>query len=223
MTGNRLCCTSLQRGTIVMDANGTNREVLTRDGWGAQWSPNGKWIAYESQQSVNGQNCRNITLIDVATRQTQQILRGADASRYSYIYYNMEWSPDSEQICFKGAFSGGREIAIVNIADGSIRQISTMDIQPDFSWHPDGRTILMSGPLTQLGGVEVGAPYSSKGNRLYVYDVTAETLRLLPGQPMNQSSTNVAWSPDGRQIAFISRIYPTPTRWTGTAESPKVR
>ena len=37
-------------GMSVMDLDGSHVKVLSEEGWGAQWSPNGKWIAFESRK-----------------------------------------------------------------------------------------------------------------------------------------------------------------------------
>jgi Tol biopolymer transport system component len=47
-------------GIVQMDADGKNRKTLERSGWGVQYSPDGKHIAYASRS--------NITLIDPQTR-----------------------------------------------------------------------------------------------------------------------------------------------------------
>ena len=64
-----------------------------RRGWGAQWSPDGKWIAYGK--------AGNITVFDVQTRKFRQLLTGDASTRYWYIYGNPEWSHDSRSIAFK--------------------------------------------------------------------------------------------------------------------------
>lgn len=211
---NRLCCTSLLTGTVTFDNDGKDRKILTDEGWGAQWSPSGKWIAYESRHRVNGRLFKNITLLDVQSGEKRVVLKGEQAERYSWIYYNMEWSPDSREICFKGKISGGQEVCIVDIDTGSVRTITDIDMTPDFSWHPTQDLILMSGLLKTLGGATADANDSTKGHRLYLYNLKTEEFRLLPGQPMNQNNTGMAWSPDGQQIAFVGRPFSGPQRWT---------
>ncbi|WP_158520965.1 DUF1583 domain-containing protein [Fuerstiella marisgermanici] len=213
-SNDRLACTSLLTGTVLFDGNGGNRENLVEEGWGAQWSPNGKWIAYESRHRTEGRSQRNITIIDVETKQKRQLLKGRDADRFRHILYNMEWSPDSSQICFKGIVSGGQEVCIVNVADSAVRTLTTANMGPDFAWHPDGRTIMMWGVLSVLGGAEAGATHSMKGNRLYQFDLESGELKLYPGQPMNQDNSGPAWSPDGKRLAFCGKQFPGPVRWT---------
>lgn len=211
---DRLSCTSLQNGTVTFDNDGKNRKTLTDEGWGAQWSPNGKWIAYESRHRTDNTSTKNITLLDVETGEKTLVLKGEDAKRYRWIYYNMEWSPDSRQLCFKGTISGGQEVCIVSVADGAVRKLTEVDTIGDFSWHPDGSSILLAGLLKSLGGAVPDSQYSTKGNRLYRFDLRTDTMSLYPGQPMNQNNTGMAWSPDGKQIVFVGRPFPGPQRWT---------
>lgn len=198
-------------GIGVMNADGSNVELLSPDGWGAQWSPNGKWIAYETRTRVGDLISSNITLINVETKQNRTILEGDQAERYSQIFWNMEWSPDSRQICFKGKVKGaGNEMAIANV-EGSSKGFSVMtseEVAEDFSWHPDGSRILISKHSPQHAG-----------RRLFVCDPRTREITLLVSQPMDQQNVSGVWSPDGRRIVFSSTATPKAVPW----ESPKKR
>lgn len=215
--GKRIAFTSFLNGTTIMNTFGGDREMLTEEGWGAQWSPDGKWIAYESRHRTDGQTKRNITIIDVKTKQKLQILKGGDADRYQQIYENMEWSPDSTMICFRGSLGANKyHVGLASIDGSAIKVLLTADVFSDFSWHPTQPTILMSGLVSELGASNELADIPSKhrkGHRLYQYNLESGKLTLVPGQPMNQQNTGMAWSPDGGKIAFISRRFPGPVRW----------
>ncbi len=189
----------------LMDAAGENREVLTSDGWGAQFSPDGKWVAYQSYESTPTTRSTNITIIDVASKEKRVILEGDEATRYSSIYYNLEWSPDSQQICFKGrvANSSDRyEVATTSI-DGSstgFRILTKETTDTDFGWHPDGSRIL----LAKTSPKHLGGP------RLHVCDLRTGEITLLETQPLDLPNHSGTWSPDGKQIAFVSRRNPEP-------------
>ena len=183
-------------GIAILDKDGSDRTVVSPDGWGAQWSPNGKWIAYESRQSVGNTLSSNITIIDVETKEKRTVLEGDQANRYSQIFWNMEWSPDSQQICFKGKVIGeNNEVAITAVASSSkgFNVITNSEVTEDFSWHPDGTKILMG----------MHSPEHA-GHRLFVCNPETRTIKLLETQPMDQKSVSGVWSPDGRQIAFSS-------------------
>ncbi|MDA0808933.1 MAG: hypothetical protein O3B68_13125 [Planctomycetota bacterium] len=203
--GKRLAFTWVFNGQATMDLEGADRKVITPDGWGAQWSPDGKWIAYESRGRVDGRFASNVGIVDIQSRETKELLKGERASRYSQIYWNMEWSPDSQQIVFKGRLIDGTFETCITALDGSdkeFRVLTTDSVDTDFGWHPDGGSILMS---------KHSAAHS--GKRLFVYDLSTEKFSLLETQPMDQINTYGVWSPDGKQILFNSRRLPEPVLW----------
>ncbi|MBI1313204.1 DUF1583 domain-containing protein [bacterium] len=203
--GKRIAFTWALNGMATMDLNGENREVVTPDGWGAQWSPNGKWIAYESRGRVNGSYSANVTIIDLKTKEKRMLLEGEQATRYSQIYWNAAWSPDSRQFAFKGNVKSGQtEVAITSV-DGSskvFRVVSEETFDPEMAWHPDGNSLLLA---------KVSKPHG--GKRLFVYDLVASKLSLLESQPMDRMNFHGAWSPDGKRIVFTSRAEPGPIPW----------
>ena len=203
--GKRLAFTWVFNGQATMDLEGADRKVITPDGWGAQWSPDGKWIAYESRGRVDGRFASNVAIVDLKSKETKELLKGEQASRYSQIYWNMEWSPDSQQIVFKGRLIDGTFETCITSLDGSdkeFRVLTTDSVDTDFGWHPDGTSILMS---------KHSAAHS--GKRLFVYDLSAGNFSLLETQPMDQINTYGVWSPDGKQILFNSRRLPEPILW----------
>ena len=203
--GQRLALTWSLNGMSTMNLKGEDRQVVTPEGWGAQWSPNGKWIAYESRARVNGSYSANVTIIDVKTRQRRTLLEGHHATRYSQIYWNTAWAPNSRQIAFKGNVKGGQtEIAVTSV-DGSskgFRVVSSETFDPDMAWHPDGKRLMLA---------KVSQVHS--GKRLFVYDLGKSKLSLLESQPMDRINHHGVWSPDGRQIVFSSRPVPGPIPW----------
>ena len=141
-----------------MNLDGSEREVLTSEGWGVQWSPDGRWIAYGS--------AGNLALIDVETREKRLLLEGDQAARYTYIQWNMGWSPDGREIIFKGDRRNGSEAAITSV-DGSsagFRVVTSENVAGGFYWHPDGRSILLA-----------------KGGKLHNYDIETRSPRRAVG------------------------------------------
>jgi Tol biopolymer transport system component len=214
--GRRLAFTWGAQGIAIMDTSGANRQVITQEGWGAQWSPDGRWIAYESRQAVEGKPVANITIIDLQTKQKRLLLEGDHAKRYSQIYWNMEWSPDSRRICFKGDLAvpvtgASSEMAITAVAGSSqgFTELTKANVQTDFSWHPEGRSILLSMRSPEHGG-----------SRLFLCELQTGQMSLLPGQPLDQNNVSGVWSPDGRRIAFSSHREPKLQAWRSPPEKP---
>lgn len=203
--GQRLALTWSRNGMATMDLTGKDRQVVTPEGWGAQWSPNGKWIAYESGTRIDGSYSANVTIIDVKTKEKRTLLEGKHATRYSQIYWNTAWSRDNRRFAFKGNVKGGQtEVAITSV-DGSskgFRIVSEETFDPDMAWHPDGEHLMLT---------KVSQTHS--GKRLFVYDLAESKLSLLESQPMDRINTHGVWSPDGKQIVFSSRPLPGPIPW----------
>lgn len=205
--GQRMAFTWSGHGMATMNRQGQDRKVVSDEGWGAQWSPNGKWIAYESRSRVSNRYCANITIIDIESKQKRLLLQGEQASRYRQIYWNMEWSPDSKRICFKGNLvDGDSEMSVTSVEGSSVEfhTVTDANVQTDFSWHPDGDRILISLP----------APGPA---RYQLYNCEWRTGRIshLAGQPEDQENVSAVWSPDGQRIAFIGRPEPRPVLWEG--------
>jgi Tol biopolymer transport system component len=189
----------------IMSIDGSNIKALSQDGWGVQWSPNGKWLAYSTYERTGNSVSANITIIDVENKETRAVLEGEQATRYSQVYWNMEWSPDSRQICFKGKVNGfANEMAITNVAGSSMgfSVVTSDEVVEDFSWHPDGSRILLG----------KHSP-AHNGPRLFLCDPKTLKITLLESQPMDHKNVSGVWSPDGSQIVFSSIPDPKAVPW----------
>jgi Tol biopolymer transport system component len=66
----------------------------------------------------------------------------------------------------------------------------------DFSWHPDGNSILFS-------------MRAEEGQRLFLLDrKNPRPPVLFPGHPPNHFISAADWSRDGKQIVFVSHALP---------------
>lgn len=198
--GKRLAFTWAGRGLGIMNVDGSDRHVLTNDGWGCEWSPDGRWIAYGSSgRTPTGGFAGNLTLIDVNTKEKRQLLQGDVADRFTNILWNMAWSPDCRQIIFYGNHRNGSQTAIVSTEDSNkeYRVVGDQDISANFSWHPDGSRILLS-----------------KGGKLHIYDLATRQIQLLPGHPPEPPNAGGFWDPSGQRIVFIGAPKPESVPWT---------
>ena len=194
--GHRIAFSWPDRGIGTMNADGEERRLIAADGWGAQWSPDGKWIACEIRDPAS--KTAHIALIDVETGERNSIFSQNQSSHYSRIFWNMEWSPDSNQICFRAVVkeTGKIEFAIASI-NGSNNIVALRpggNIYSDFSWHPDGESILFAMTTRK-----------HTGQRLYVYNLREGSTELFDHQPTDCVNTSGVWSADARRIAFTSR------------------
>ncbi|HSG69348.1 MAG TPA: DUF1583 domain-containing protein, partial [Planctomycetaceae bacterium] len=186
-------------GVVMMDLDGENRKTIDRSGWGVQFSPDGKQIAYGRSS--------NITLMDVATNEKKPLMTGDIATRYSSIYWNLGWSHDSRAIAFKGRVrtTGQEELAVVALDKPDAVEIlySGSGINPDFTFSPDNQDVLFAKNTP-------GQP----GPQLYLaHRKTPGEIEFLKGQPTDRMIYDCEWSPDGREIVFSSVQIPVPVEW----------
>jgi TolB protein len=121
--GRRLAFTSSRSGhpeVYVMDADGTNAELLTPYVFGEQsyqsnpdWSPDGRMVAYQSQIAGRFQ-VKTINLRDRTTRQLTSEGQNEDPS----------WAPDGRHLVFASSRTGVRELWVMDVETGRARQLT---------------------------------------------------------------------------------------------------
>jgi TolB protein len=121
--GRRLAFTSSRSGhpeVYVMDADGTNAELLTPYVFGEQsyqsnpdWSPDGRMVAYQSQIAGRFQ-VKTINLRDRTTRQLTSEGQNEDPS----------WAPDGRHLVFASSRTGVRELWVIDVENGRARQLT---------------------------------------------------------------------------------------------------
>ena len=182
------------QGVWTMTADGSEKKLLDRDGWGARWSPDGRYIAYTIFRDG-----ANIVVYDVQKETRHRVLDAAQSQHYQQIFWSFCFSPDSKQVCFKAARRDGEsayEVAVANV-DGKAENFKVLlkrTTGNKFSWHPDGKQILFS----------IREPMS-RSEQLYVVPADKGEPESLRGQPFDRVNTGPDWSPDGKRIIFASR------------------
>ena len=190
--GSQLVFSQPTKGVMTMNADGTNRQLIDAAGWGSQWSPDGKWIAYGK--------AGNITLLNVESRKTHPLLVGEAATRYDYIYAGLGWSHDSRSIAFKArnrdVIQDELVIAELDSADKfTVLHADASSISPDCAFSADDQQVLVSIENTetqslQLHGINRKQP---------------DQIQPLSQQPEGHRVTGCAWSPDGKRIVLTGK------------------
>ena len=199
--GANIVCSVPGTGIVMMKSDGTDRQTIATTGWGAQWSPDGNWIAFAE--------AGNITLLDVNSRKSSQLLKGDVATRYKSIF-NLGWSHDSRRIAFKALrrdiIREEVSLAELNSGDGlKVLHPNAHLINPDICFSPDNQRVIVS--IKGLTTPEV---------KLYALNCKQPG----PATPVfavplaNHKISGYAWSHDGKSLAITSHYSPQYVEWT---------
>jgi len=185
-------------GIMRMDLDGTFRESIHRSGWGAQWSPDGQYIAYGKSN--------NIVLLNVDTEEERMLFNPEQAERVGRAHWNFGWSHDSRSIALKSRNPKTKkyEIIAADIDDFDGFQVLSedMDSRVDFTFTPDNRKVLFG--LKKPDADQPRLVTLSRDNPGVVEDY--------PNMPEGYAYYHPDFSPDGR-IVFVGMKVPQPTVW----------
>ena len=181
-------------GIFVAGATGESVRRLTDLGFDPAWSPDGKRIAFSTEEIIDPagrQGDSTLYVVDAGGGSPRKVVDG-DAAQPS-------WSPSGERLVYWSNTGGQRDIYTVASAGGT-RVPVTQDPAIDWSpaWSPDGRFIYFS---SDRGGAmnlcRIGVDPSSGSPRGASEPVTAG-VQASAGLPK--------FSKDGKRLAFRSRV-----------------
>ena len=215
---------SFDRNLWIADiASGEVRQLTSakKSSTGADWSPDGKWIAFISDRpaQISGSTAdkKQLYVISADGGEAQQL------SKSETDVGGFEWAPDSRRIAFAAADPEPKtlkdrkekygEYSVVH-ADYQMAHLWTIDL-PDattnappeakrltegdalsvgsFAWSPDGARIAFSAQKDP----DLISGFSSN---IYVLTVTDKVVKKIVDAP--GPDTNPKWSPDGKKIAY---------------------
>ena len=196
-----------------------------------QVSPDGRWIAYGVGTIDAEKDKRDSDLWMVSWDGAQRVrLTSTTDSSES----RPRWSPDGKYLAFLASRGDeeekkkGAQVWLLNRAGGEAQKLT--DVKggvSDYAWSPDGKRLVLvvddfdpsSEPEKMEGWKRKTKPpividrYHFKSDaegymtRLYshlsLFDVESKTVEALTSGKYEERSP--AWSPDGKQIAFVSR------------------
>jgi Tol biopolymer transport system component len=146
---------------------------------GAQWSPDGKLIAFWSDRLEGARHIRGLYVMRADGRGRRRVTpRNLVAPRD---FDAPSWSSDGRMLAFSGERGSRRGIWVVRADGARLRLVAGKGFRP--LWSPRGNRIVFE----DLG-------------RISVVPARGGTVRRLTRGPYD---SDAAWSPDGRTIAFI--------------------
>ncbi|MGI8437956.1 MAG: S41 family peptidase [Chthoniobacterales bacterium] len=147
----------------------------------AIWSPDGKWIAYNSDAS--GENELYVRAQD-GKGEPQQITKGADT-----YYYHAVWSPDSKKLLWSDRLQRLRYVDVGSKAVTEITKDPTGEIQV-YNWSPDSQWVTWA------------QPEENNGTRVYLYSLAEK--KPIAVTDSWYSSGDPVFSDDGKYLVLTS-------------------
>jgi hypothetical protein len=180
-----------------------------------QVSPDGLWVAYVVTSSDRDADEARSAIWMVSWDGSQRLALTSAADGTG----KPKWSPDGRYLAFvaKPAGSDRGQIMLLDRRGGDARQLTSVTGEiGEYAWSPDGKRLAIAmeqgdeeklpKPIVidarQFKQDEDGYLRAGHGRHLYLFDIESKRIDALTTDPEFNEDLP-AWSPDGRQIAFI--------------------
>lgn len=192
-------------------------------------SPDGKWVAYvvSHSEEESDENFSNIYMVSMAGGAPVQVTSSGND-------FEPRWSADNQYLSFLSSRTGKSQVYVIARNGGEAKALTNVPQGVDFyEWAPDGKKMLfvLTDPesnteekvpppyvITRLLFKADGVGYvEERYKHIYVFDVDSKGTKQLTFGPYNDSGyfqndyiSTPQWSPDGKQILFVSNRTPEP-------------
>jgi dipeptidyl aminopeptidase/acylaminoacyl peptidase len=195
-----------------------------------QRSPDGKWVAYTVARAIKDtdKNDSDVWMVSWDGSQNIQLTSTPESESHA------RWSPDNRYLAFLSSRqeAKGGQVWLMNRAGGEATKIT--DVKggvSDFAWSPDSKRLVLAvsvpdprdpddddkdkkdsdkkkNPLPIVIDryhfkEDVEGYLRGERTHLYLFDIEAKKAEMLT--PGNFDDEYPVWSPDGSQIAFVSK------------------
>ncbi len=156
------------------------------------WSPNGQWIAYQSDYDGNEQ--WDLFLVSPANGEVVQLTRTPEVSEES-----AAWSPNGKELAYlvRPKTSSSAEVAVFTVLSRKSRTLTTTTA-PNLTnnhplWSPDGKSIA----YTQVNA-------TGRDSNVFVVDVESGRSTNLTSHEGEKNFEVTGWSPDAKRLLITS-------------------
>lgn len=180
--------------TYTFNPDGTGAtQLLLFNAIQADWSPNGKTLAFETGGKFPGGPDPVLTPAEIyiagADGSSPRNLTNSDAFESS-----PAWSPSGKEIAFARSNGSGSDIWRLNVDSGAeVKVMSFADTVGGLDWSPDGSKIAFE-----------------RGSDIWVVGPKGTGAANLTNFPAERPALAPSWSPDGKKIAFAVNPPETP-------------
>lgn len=187
-----------ERGLFIIDIEANEMNFLVEDdirgypGLDIAWSADGQQLAFVSEEN----DVNTLLVLPKDGSFLMEVFRDPDSS---YIR-NLAWSEDGKNITFDQKIDDTEYTKIIDVISGEIVDVSN-NVAPDNRgvWSPDGNRVAF------VTGDEDEQPYDSN-REIYIVNGDGSGLtQFTEYDPNTVWDLCPIWSPDGTQLAFISR------------------
>ncbi|MEX2234625.1 MAG: S9 family peptidase [Cyclobacteriaceae bacterium] len=185
---------------------------ISRVGWSAVISPDGKSIAYDisTPDFDRDINLNEIWIAEVTTGKSRQLSKAVDD------LYDFKWSPDGKWLtCLSGQ---SNQIVSIPVNGGEPVQLTKAQHGVGyFAWSPDGKHIAYTSPENEPENVKIRKAHSGNFTVVgetpalnclwtvkvdHAFEESAPAVQLTKNIFITGSGASFSWSPDGSKIAF---------------------
>jgi Tol biopolymer transport system component len=184
----------------VMEPDGSAQQPVSPPGTFAfdpSWSPDGERILYVRTTGDGSGGNWVLQILDLRTGDVETLPPPPSGSPSSAV-----WSPDGSTIAFMDGIPGdepgtyaGNGLYLMSPSGDGLRLLID-EVGSNISWSPDGREIAFERWVPNMSGEPSEAEHRVEG--LWAVDVATGSIR----QITEVDGDGVAWSPDGRLIAY---------------------